>query len=125
MSLDNVCNIILWSIVECGAGILAGSLPSLRMLLQSWIDKTSSNKGNSYRNTPGSGGASHALNRLRSSTLGKADPEGRTLTLKPRANTTFVSASRKGAEGTWIELEDDSSQKNMIHRTLQVSVEVS
>ncbi|KAF3763576.1 hypothetical protein M406DRAFT_231232, partial [Cryphonectria parasitica EP155] len=30
----NVCNILLWSIIECGVGILAGSLPSLRTLLK-------------------------------------------------------------------------------------------
>ncbi|KAF9875413.1 cation-transporting atpase 4 [Colletotrichum karsti] len=46
--LHNIANIVLWSIFECGIGIIAGSLPSLRRLLKFWLDKSS--KG-SYNNT--------------------------------------------------------------------------
>ena len=33
--LDQVGNIILWTVVECGVGIVAGSLPSLRAFFKS------------------------------------------------------------------------------------------
>lgn len=113
---DNVANIVFWSMVECGVGIIAGSLPSLRTILKSWIDKSS--RGDSYRNTPGS----YALEGTgkkktqNSAKMGYLMPKG-------RGNTTHVTASR--GEGTWMELDDDSSQKQIITRTVQVSVDVS
>ncbi|KAJ4390106.1 hypothetical protein N0V93_007579 [Gnomoniopsis smithogilvyi] len=114
----NVANIVLWSIVECGVGILAGSLPSLRSLLKSWIDKSS--KGSSYQNTRSAYGFSGTTGlkktKNESVKMGYITPKG-------RGNTTLVSASH--GEGTWMELEDDNSQKHIIHRTLQVRVDVS
>lgn len=115
-AIDNVANIVLWSIVECGVGILAGSLPSLRTLLKSWLDKSSS-KGDSYQNTPGSYALGTTGRKPDSVKMGYTMPKG-------RGTTTLVSASRRN-QGSWIELEDDNSQKHMIHRTMQVSVDVS
>ncbi|KAL2672223.1 hypothetical protein Neosp_012924 [[Neocosmospora] mangrovei] len=34
LGLDNVGNIILWTVVECGLGIIAGSMPMLRKLVK-------------------------------------------------------------------------------------------
>lgn len=45
------------------------------------------------------------------------------ITPKGRGNTTLVSAAR--GEGSWMELDDDNSQKHIIHRTIDVSVDVS
>ncbi|KXH30254.1 hypothetical protein CNYM01_04176 [Colletotrichum nymphaeae SA-01] len=44
---DNVGNIILWTIVECGMGIIAGSLPMLRQLFKG-LAKELSNKDDTY-----------------------------------------------------------------------------
>lgn len=119
---DNVANIVLWSIVECGVGILAGSLPSLRTLLKAWIDKSS--KGSSYKNTPASYGygGTGAGSKKRTG-LGESVKMGYIMP-KGRGNTTLVSASRRN-QGSWMELEDDNSQKHIITRTVQVSVDVS
>lgn len=107
-------------------GIIAGSLPSLKILLKSWIDKTSSNQDQSgYQNTPGNG--SYALDGIKGHKSkglrgdGSLTSKMENRMLKSRGNTTFVWASRKG-DGTWMELDDDSSQKRMIHRTVHVSV---
>lgn len=104
--------------VECGVGILAGSLPSLRSLLKSWIDKSS--KGGSYQNTHSAyafGGTSGTKKgKIESVKMGYITPKG-------RGNTTLVSAAH--GEGTWMELEDDNSQKHIIHRTVQVTVDIS
>lgn len=102
-------------------GILAGSLPSLRTLLKSWIDKSS--KGNSYQNTPGSYGFGTSVGaggkKGDSVKMGYIMPKG-------RGNTTLVSAARRN-QGSWMELNDDgsSSQKRIITRTVQVTVDVS
>lgn len=97
-------------------GILAGSLPSLRSLLTSWIDKSS--KGSSYhRSGYGYGGASGLKKTKNESVkMGYLVPKG-------RGNTTLVTAAQ--GEGTWMELGDDSSQKHIIHRTVQVRVDIS
>lgn len=96
-------------------GILAGSLPSLRTLLKSWLDKSS--KGSSYRNTPGSYGFGTTGKKGDSVKMGYIMPKG-------RGNTTLVSASRRN-QGSWMALGDDNSQKHIIHRTVQVTVDVS
>lgn len=96
-------------------GIIAGSLPSLRTLLKSWIDKSS--KDNSYL-TPGSYPLDHGSNKR---TLGDSVKMGYIMP-KGRGNTTQITATQKG-QGSWMELEDDSSQKHIINRTVQVSVD--
>ncbi|PSR79578.1 hypothetical protein BD289DRAFT_442227 [Coniella lustricola] len=116
----HVCNIVLWSIVECSLGILAGSLPSLRSLLKSWIDKSS--KGDSYRKNGGSyplqGGSSTKKFRGESIKMSYMTPRG-------RGNTTTITSTCKQGDRTWMELDDDSSQKHIIHQTMHVSVDVS
>lgn len=49
---DNVGNIVLWSVVESGTGIIAGSLPSLRQLVKSWIKFDSTNGHSPAQVTP-------------------------------------------------------------------------
>ncbi|EXF82141.1 hypothetical protein CFIO01_00655 [Colletotrichum fioriniae PJ7] len=44
---ENVGNIILWTVVECGMGIIAGSLPMLRQLFKG-LAKELSNKDDTY-----------------------------------------------------------------------------
>ncbi|KAH8589243.1 hypothetical protein B0O99DRAFT_655550 [Bisporella sp. PMI_857] len=43
--LHDIGNIILWTVVECGLGIIAGSLPMLRTLFKSLAKDYSSNNG--------------------------------------------------------------------------------
>ncbi|VUC29438.1 unnamed protein product [Clonostachys rosea] len=43
-----VSNIILWTVVECGVGIVAGSLPSLRAFFKSLAKDKSTNPSGSY-----------------------------------------------------------------------------
>ncbi|KAI3539021.1 hypothetical protein CSPX01_09148 [Colletotrichum filicis] len=110
--LHNIANIVLWSILECGIGIIAGSLPSLRRLLKFWLDKSS--KG-SYNNTGSNGlnaisGMQAGSNGVRMNNL-----SGRGLT---------VSNCQSGPHDTWVQLDDDSdSQKHIIMRTQEVTVQ--
>lgn len=52
---DNLGNIILWTVFESGAGIIAGSLPSLRRLLKNWVHFDSSHGKSSAPVTPSTG----------------------------------------------------------------------
>lgn len=45
--LDHIAYVILWTVVECGLGLIAGSLPMLRKLLRSIVG--SSNRPKYYR----------------------------------------------------------------------------
>lgn len=53
--LDNVGNIVLWSTLESGIGIIAGSLPSLRKLVSSHFHFDSSTGSSPAHITPFSG----------------------------------------------------------------------
>ncbi|TDZ61802.1 hypothetical protein CTRI78_v004085 [Colletotrichum trifolii] len=111
--LHNIANIVLWSIFECGIGIIAGSLPSLRRLLKFWLDKSS--KGSSYHSGPNklNGGSRY---RDQSGGVQLNNLDGRGLT---------VSNCQRGHQDTWVQLDDDdNSQKNIIMRTQEVSVSV-
>lgn len=44
---DDVGNIILWTVVECGMGVIAGSLPMLRQLFKG-LAKDQSSRDESY-----------------------------------------------------------------------------
>ncbi|KAL0932269.1 cation-transporting atpase 4 [Colletotrichum truncatum] len=109
---DNMAKIVIWSIFECGIGIIAGSLPSLRRLLRSWIDKSSygshSNDISNYLNT---GSACPGTNDMQLDSLGR------------RGNT--FSNCQTGHRDTWDQLDDDNSQRNIIIKTQEVSVEIS
>lgn len=120
---DNVANIVLWSIVECGVGIIAGSMPSLRSLLKSWIDK--STQDSNYKNNPSGYGPGKSSNLSNTKKMKTSDSvKMGYMTPKNRGNTTLVSAAR--AEGNWMELDDDKdSQSNIIHQTFDVTVDIS
>ncbi|KAF6808237.1 cation-transporting atpase 4 [Colletotrichum sojae] len=93
--LHNIANIVLWPIFECGIGIIAGSLPSLRRLLKFWLDKSS--KG-SYKNT-----GSNNLN-----------PE-----------SGYQGSNGTAQRDTWVQLyDDDNSQKHIIMKTQEISVSI-
>ncbi|KAK1470169.1 hypothetical protein CCUS01_06554 [Colletotrichum cuscutae] len=110
--LHNIANIVLWSILECGIGIIAGSLPSLRRLLKFWLDKSS--KG-SYNNT-----GSNGLNAISGMQAGSNGV--RINNLSGRGST--VSNCQSGPHDTWVQLDDDSdSQKHIIMRTQEVTVQ--
>lgn len=124
---DNVANIVLWSVVECGVGILAGSLPSLRSLLKSWIDRSTQDSAYKGR-TSAYGIDGTGANKSRTGLSGTKKSKSESvkmgyMTPKGRGNTTLISAAR--GQRTWSELEDDSSQKHIIHQTIDVSVDVS
>lgn len=116
--IDNVANIVVWSIVECGIGIISGSLPSLRSLLKAWLEKSSN--GGSYGND--------------TYPLGQSGPRGRGtnggsikmgyLSSRGGGYSTKVSAPPR-TDGTWVELSDDTgSEKRMITRTVEVTVDI-
>ncbi|TDZ24413.1 hypothetical protein Cob_v003424 [Colletotrichum orbiculare MAFF 240422] len=115
--LHNIANIVLWSIFECGIGIIAGSLPSLRRLLKFWLDKSS--KGSSYQNNNHSrpnklNGGSRYKDQSGEVQLNNLDGRGLT-----------VSNCQRGHQDTWVQLDDDdNSQKNIIMRTQEISVSV-
>ncbi|KAK6072309.1 cation-transporting atpase 4 [Seiridium cupressi] len=120
-----VCNIVIWSQIECGVGIIAASLPSLRRLVKNILEKSSS-RGGSYH--PRSGTDRHTATigggKGRSHS-GKISRSTKMINLsRPGGNTTICAADRDTG-CTWIELDDDSeSQKHIITQTNEVSVSV-
>ncbi|KAF0323353.1 cation-transporting atpase 4 [Colletotrichum asianum] len=110
--LHNIANIVLWSIFECGIGIIAGSLPSLRRLLKFWLDKSS--KG-SYNST--------GLNPLHGDSGYQGSNGVKLNNLSGRAMT--VSNCQTGNRDNWVQLDDDdNSQKHIIMKTQEVSVRI-
>ncbi|KAI8294084.1 hypothetical protein K4K57_006426 [Colletotrichum sp. SAR 10_99] len=110
--LHNIANIVLWSIFECGIGIIAGSLPSLRRLLKFWLDKSS--KG-SYNNT--------GSNPLHGDSGYQGSNGVKLNNLSGRAMT--VSNCQTGNRDNWVQLDDDdNSQKHIIMKTQEVSVRI-
>ncbi|KAI0023809.1 hypothetical protein F4780DRAFT_24345 [Xylariomycetidae sp. FL0641] len=113
-----VCNIVLWSQIECGIGIIAGSLPSLRRLLKGLVG---SSKDASYGDSAGPnlntiGGGNRSGKMSRSVKMSSLSRQG--------GNTTTCEAIDENGH-TWMELDDDSeSQKRIITRTHEVSVSV-
>ncbi|GKU09775.1 unnamed protein product [Fusarium langsethiae] len=49
--VHSVANIILWTVVECGVGVFAGSLPSLRAFFKSLVKDRSTNDQSASNNT--------------------------------------------------------------------------
>ncbi|KAF5521998.1 hypothetical protein CGCA056_v007427 [Colletotrichum aenigma] len=110
--LHNIANIVLWSIFECGIGIIAGSLPSLRRLLKFWLDKSS--KG-SYNNT--------GSNPLHGDSGYQGSNGVKLNNLSGRAMT--VTNCQTGNRDNWVQLDDDdNSQKHIIMKTQEVSVRI-
>ncbi|KAK7937328.1 uncharacterized protein PG986_014196 [Apiospora aurea] len=101
----NVCNIVIWSIVECGVGIIAGSLPSLRPLLKK-IPMFRSKMSYAFRS-----GSNDTPKQIKLQNLGHAG--GRSL-----------AACRAGEnESKWERIDDNSSQQHIIMKNVQVDVE--
>lgn len=116
--LDHVATIVICSIIECGVGIVAGSLPSLRPLLNRWLDKVS--KKSYYGKNPGINhfGAAGEI-------PGHAHKGTRMAYLNSRGCNMDIIAAQHGRNGgdLWEELEDEpNDQKNTITRTVQFSV---
>ncbi|KAJ0336118.1 hypothetical protein COL922a_008349 [Colletotrichum nupharicola] len=110
--LHNIANIVLWSIFECGIGIIAGSLPSLRRLLKFWLDKSSRGSYNNTGSNP-----LHGDSGYQGSTGVKLN------NLSGRAMT--VSNCQTGNRDNWVQLDDDdNSQKHIIMKTQEVSVRI-
>ncbi|KAK8848637.1 cation-transporting atpase 4 [Apiospora arundinis] len=101
----NVCNIVIWSIVECGVGIIAGSLPSLRPLLKK-IPMFGSKRSYAYRS-----GSNDTPNQIKMNNLGHAG--GRSL----------ATCHGGEDESKWERLDDNSSQQYIIMKNTQVDVE--
>ncbi|KAF7534513.1 hypothetical protein G7054_g6185 [Neopestalotiopsis clavispora] len=123
-----IANIVIWSEIECGVGIIAGSLPALRRFVKSILDKSS--KGGSYDPRSGSGMGTQTIGggKGRSHT-GKMSRSVKMSNLSRNGNNTVIEAGSKGGKnhnnGNWIELEDDSeSQKHIITQTNEISVSV-
>ncbi|OBS23138.1 hypothetical protein FPOA_03696 [Fusarium poae] len=101
--LYNVAHIVIWSILESGIGIVAGSLPSLRQLVNRRFHFDSNSDSSPAQSAPYSG------------------PYRATITSK----SVGQSRSHRGAstsgigegEGQWEELDDTSSRKNIYVKT--------
>ncbi|KAI1505225.1 hypothetical protein F5X99DRAFT_368760 [Biscogniauxia marginata] len=102
--LYNFGQIVLWTQVECGLGIIAGSLPSLRPLLRR-IGFTST-KSYSHQGADSSqpGGRSIHLNQIRGQS---------------------TATCQGGGDEAWERLDDSSSQKFIIMKNTQVDVKWS
>ncbi|KAJ3530115.1 hypothetical protein NM208_g9472 [Fusarium decemcellulare] len=102
--LYHTCNIAMWSMVEMGIGIIAGSLPALRRLLKNWVDFGTSHAQSSGRATPYAGSHSRAV----TSTIGTASR-----TQRFQRSRITPSSSRGCEEGNWERLDDDSSKRRI------------
>lgn len=98
--LDNVGNIVLWSIFELGTGIIAGSLPSLRRLLKSWVSFDST-----HGNSPGQG---TPYNDTRG-----ASRKTNTVVLSGRRDLQNSVVSNITADRGWEQLDDSSSSRQI------------
>ncbi|KAJ4251053.1 hypothetical protein NW762_011704 [Fusarium torreyae] len=87
--------ITLWSVFEGGIGIIAGSLPSLRRLLKTWVNFDSSHGHSSSHNTP--------FTRAGVSTVTSKATAGRHKNMMPT-----VKSNRD-----WEELDDASSSRKI------------
>ncbi|KAK6209416.1 hypothetical protein LQW54_006269 [Pestalotiopsis sp. IQ-011] len=122
-----IANIVIWSEIECGVGIIAGLLPALRRFLKSILDKSS--RGGSYDPHSGSqfGTATIGGGKGRSHTGGKTSRSVKMSNLsRTNGNNTVIRAGgSNNANGNWIELGNDSeSQKHIITQTNEVSVSI-
>lgn len=121
--LYNAANIVVWSIIECGLGIICGSLPSLRTLFKSWLEKTS--KGGGSYGDYGNSSSKHG----KSGGAGGREEVGGSIKMgylpsKGAGYSTKITAPTR-TQGAWEELDDDTgSEKRMITRTVEISVDI-
>ncbi|KAJ4258191.1 hypothetical protein NW762_008337 [Fusarium torreyae] len=97
--LYNVTNIVIWSIVESGIGIVAGSLPSLRKLVSNRFHFDNST-GNSPAQITPFAGTNRAIITSNSASASR------------RPNKAGASALGEG-EGDWVPLDDTSSSQKI------------
>lgn len=96
----------IWTMLECGLGIIAGSLPSLRPLLKK-LGFTSSNK-------------SYGVKRTGESTAGGS----RGIPLS-QLRTGHSSAAAQTKGGEWERIDDHSSQRNIIMKNTEIDIKWS
>jgi hypothetical protein len=102
--LYNVTNIVIWSVVESGIGIVAGSLPSLRKLVSNRFHFDSSKGSSPSHITPFSGENRAVI----------------TASSAPAIRRTHDHRVQAGRD--WEELDDGSSSKNIyvqVHLEMQ------
>lgn len=100
---DHKANIVLWSMVEMGVGIIAGSVPSLRRLLLGCLgDKYERSRESNDRNAP----------RSKHHTRTTGGTPIKLGSLGARGHKDTVGGG--SAFGDWTELTDSESQKNII-----------
>ncbi|KAK8054372.1 hypothetical protein PG996_013673 [Apiospora saccharicola] len=144
-----IANIVIWSEIECGVGIIAGSLPSLRGFFKYIRDKSSAgsskrqhrhlslddNENSHHFVTIGGTGSegdrtAAAASNLRLGNLGCSASNSTTCEAGGGTSSTGDGVSRRGAHKgeAWVDLEDSEedseSQKRMIRRTHGYSVQV-
>ena len=91
---DQVANIILWTVVECGVGIVAGSLPALRAFFKSLAKDKSTNDYS----------ASHASDLL---TFGRVRDRSKRGDAIELGINTVVNHDAEGSQ----EQDDDSTRR--------------
>lgn len=96
----------IWTMLECGLGIIAGSLPSLRPLLKKLGFTTSSKSYGAKRTgeTPATGSRSIPLSQMRSG---------------------HTAAIHSKGGGEWERIDDNSSQRNIIMKNTEVDIKWS
>ncbi|UPL03040.1 hypothetical protein LCI18_013974 [Fusarium solani-melongenae] len=102
--LYNACNIALWSVFETGIGIIAGSLPSLRRLLKTWINLDLSNGHSSGHVAPYAGPGALGV----TSNIGTTSRSQRF-----QRSIMGTNAVGGGDDGNWEQLDDDSSKRRI------------
>lgn len=95
---------MIWSIVECGVGIVVGSLPSLRPLLKGFA-LFGSKRSYAFRS-----GSHDTPNRVKMQNLANPGPRS-------------VTVYHGGAESRWERISDNSSQQHIIMKDVQVDIE--
>ncbi|RGP81031.1 hypothetical protein FLONG3_820 [Fusarium longipes] len=93
--LYNVTNIVIWSIVESGIGIIAGSLPSLRKLVSSRFRFDTSAGSSPAHITPFEGGSRAVI----------------TANSAPAIRRSHIHRSQ--TDGEWEQLDDGSSSQKI------------
>ncbi|CAJ0555007.1 Ff.00g135200.m01.CDS01 [Fusarium sp. VM40] len=99
--LYNVANIVIWSIVESGIGIVAGSLPSLRKLVSQRYHFDSTTGNSPVQVTPFSGTNQAIITSHTSSAL------------RSRPNRGAGATGLGGGEGDWEQLDGSESSKRI------------
>lgn len=100
--VDKVGNIVLWSVLEGGIGLIAGSLPMLRQFFKGWLGSTvrSTAVGPSQLATIGGTQRKHSVSRY--SKTGNPPPYS-------------VRGSRIRDDRDWARLDDSGTDLHHLH----------